>query len=897
MRVVEHVFGLILRLYPNEFRRQYGDEMRAFVRARLGEPRYATAWGGVALVCHILADGVVGAVRERLAIHAPSSSASGVNAAREALVPDTDPPEELMATLIHDARYAVRTLRRRPAFTIVSALTLALGIGATSAIFGVIDAMLFRPLRYPAPEQIVVVSMTRGGSLREPPAYPDFLDWREQSRSFQSLAVTRSQSVNLTGRETPERLSGNFVSASLLSLLGAEPLTGRLFAHDETEVGTASPVAVISEGLWRRRFGADPAIVGSPIVLNGQPFTVIGVMQSTFAFFNGTEVYLPIAYYPNNAGLTRKDHSMFVVGRLRPNVALASADAEMRAIGARLAQQFPAENAGSAAHVESLHTLLVGDVRAPLYIVMGAVTLLLLIACANVANLQLSHAVARRREMSVRSALGAGRGRLARQLLTESVMLSALGGLLGVTVAYGGVALLIKIIPIDLTFFSPIRVDGRVMAFAALVSIVTGIVFGLAPAIHVSRASLKDALSTRTGGLPARVRGVEMRGVFVVAQLALSLVLLVGAGLLTRTLVKLQRVDLGFDTSNLLTMEFRLPATKYSQPQQISGFFTRAIAEIRSVPGVRNAALVRSVPLSGNSDARAYAVAGAPEPEQGQAPVLQLNTISPGYFLTLGLALVTGRDVTEHDDADAPPVVVVNEMFARREWPNASAIGQRIRFVDSDRWLTVVGVARNAKHFGPADQPTPQAYVPYMQMPQIFTSVVVRANRDAIALGPLVREAIWRVDRNQPVWKIRTMDSLVADALGSKRVLLTLVGAFASVALLLAGVGVFGVMSFAVAQRTHEVGVRMALGASGGEVLRLIVGQGLRLTLVALLLGLTAAAGATRLMASQLFGVTPSDPVTFATVPVVLCAVAALACYLPARRASRLDPLTALRRE
>ena len=896
-RRVERVFDVLLKLYPAEFRQQFGDEMRAFVRARSAEPRYASSWGAVRLGGHLLADAAAGAIRERAPARAPHRLPGAASRSRQSPVPDNDPPEELMATIVHDARYAVRTLRRRPAFTVVSAITLALGIGATAAIFGVIDAMLFRPLRYPAPEQIVVVSMTRGGSLREPPAYPDFLDWREQSRSFQSLAVSRSQSLNLTGRETPERLSGNFVSASLLSLLGAEPVTGRLFAHDETEVGTASPVAVISEGLWRRRFGADPAIVGNAMVLNGQPFTVIGVVPSTFAFFGGTDVYLPIAYYPNNAGLTRKDHSMFVVGRLRPEVTLASADAEMRGIGARLAERFPAENAGSGAHVESLHALVVGDVRAPLYIVMGAVTLLLAIACANVANLQLSSAVARRREMSVRSALGAGRGRLARQLLTESVILSALGGLLGVAVAYGGVALLIKIIPIDLTFFSPIRVDGRVMVFAALVSIVTGIVFGLAPALHASRTNLNDALSMRTGGLAARVGGVEMRGVFVVAQLALSIVLLIGAGLLTRTLVKLQQVDLGFDTSNLLTMEFRLPATKYSQPQQISNFFTRAIAEIRAVPGVRSAALVRAVPLSGNSDGRAYAVAGAPEPEKGRAPVMQLNTVSPGYFRTIGLPLVSGRDVNEHDAADAPPVVVVNETFARREWPTASALGQRIRFVDSDRWLTVVGVARDAKHFGPADQPTPQAYVPYMQMPQIFTSVIVRANREASALGPLVRDAIWRVDRDQPVWKVRTMDSLVANSLGSKRVLLALVGAFASVALLLAGVGIFGVMSFAVTQRTHEVGVRMALGASGGEVLRLIVGQGLRLTFVALLLGLAAASGAMRLIASQLFGVTPSDPVTFATVPLVLCAVAAIACYLPARRASRLDPLTALRRE
>jgi len=629
-RGVERVFGLLLKLYPTEFRQQFGDEMRAFVKARSAEPRYASPWGAVRLGCHLLADATASAIRERAAARTPHRLPGAASPSRQSPGPDNEPSEELMATLVHDARYAVRTLRRRPAFTIVSAITLALGIGATSAIFGVIDSMLFRPLRYPAPEQIVVVNMTRGGSLREPPAYPDFLDWREQSRSFQSLAVTRSQSVNLTGREAPERLSGNFVSASLLSLLGAEPLAGRLFADGETEVATTSPVVVISEGLWRRRFGADRAVVGSTIVLNGQPFTVIGIVPSTFAFFGGTEVYLPITYYPNNAGLTRKDHSMAVVGRLRPEVTLASADAEMRAIGARLAEQFPAENAGSGARVESLHTFLVGDVRAPLYIVMGAVTLLLLIACANVANLQLSHAVARRREMSVRSALGAGRGRLARQLLTESVILSAFGGLLGVAVAYGGVALLVKIIPIDLTFFSPIRVDGRVMAFAALASIVTGIAFGLAPALHASRTNLNDALSTRAGGLAARVGGIEMRGVFVVAQLALSIVLLVGAGLLTRTLVKLQQVDLGFDTSNLLTMEFRLPATKYSQPRQISDFFTRAIAEIRSVPGVRSAALVRAVPLSGNSDGRAYAVAGAAEPEKGRAPILQLNTVSPG---------------------------------------------------------------------------------------------------------------------------------------------------------------------------------------------------------------------------------------------------------------------------
>jgi putative ABC transport system permease protein len=897
MRVAERIFETVLRLYPAEFRREFGDEMRAFVQARVREPRYASGWGGVRLACHLVVDGLSGAVRERAIRPRARNAAHALRPLDPSLLPDVDPPEETMVTLAHDARYAVRVLRRRPAFTLVSAITLALGIGATSAIFGVIDAMLFRPLRYPAPDQIVVVSGTRGPSLDEGVAYPDFVEWREQSRSFQSLAVFRPQSINLTGGDAPERLSGSFASASLFSLLGAEPLAGRLFSHEETEVGTARPVAVLSEGLWRRQFGADPAMVGRVIVLNGQPFTAIGILPSTFSFFGGTDVWVPIAYYPNNSGLTRKDHSMSVVGRLRADVSIVAADAEMRTIAARLAERFPTENGGTSAHVQGLHTLLVGDIRAPLYIVMGSVVLLLVIACANVANLQLSHAVARRREMSVRAALGAGRRRLARQLLTESVILSALGGALGVAVAYGGVSILVKIIPIDLTYFSPISVDGRVMAFAAIVSIVTGIVFGLAPALHASRARLNDALATRSGGLAARFGRLEVRGVFVVAQIALSVVLLVGAGLLGRTLIKLQQVDLGFDPSNLLTMEFRLPASKYSDPQRISEFFTRAIAEIRSVPGVRSAALVRAVPLSGNSDARAYAVAGKKEPETGAAPRLQLNTISPGYFQTMRLPLLSGRDLGEHDDAEAPPVVVVNQTLAGREWPNASAIGQQLRFIDTDRWLTVVGVVHDAKHYGPADPPNAQAYIPYRQLPQIFTSVVVRADRNPLALGPLVREAIWRVDRDQPVWKLRTMESIVDNALGSKRVLLWLVAAFATVALVLAGVGIFGVMSFAVAQRTHEVGVRMALGARGGEVLRLIVGQGLRLTMLALLLGLAAAGGATRLMASQLFGVTPSDPVTFASVPLLLGAVAAIACYLPARRASRLDPLVALRRE
>jgi putative ABC transport system permease protein len=897
MRIADRLLEVVLRLYPREFRDRFADEMRTFADERATEARFAGRRGRASLVWHLVTDGITGAAREhviawRMRLRSPERSPL-----QTVVLLEPELPEDTMATLVHDARYALRTLRRRPAFTTVSAITLALGIGATAAIFGVVDALLFRPLRFPSSEQIVVVSMTRGTSLDEPAAYPDFLDWREQARAFQSLAVLRNQSVNLTGRDAPERLSGAFVSASFFTLLGAEPLAGRLFAREETEIGTSRPVAVISEGLWRRSFGAEPSVVGRTLVLNGHPAEVIGIVPSTFNFFAGTEVWMPITYYPNVNGLTRKDHSMTVIGRLRSRTTVESAGAEMRDIAARLAAQFPEENGGSGAYVQSLHTLLVGDVRPPLYTVLAAVGLLLIIACANVANLQLSHAVARRREMSVRAALGAGRGRLARQLLTESVILSALGGALGIAVAYGAVAVLIKIMPVDLTFFSPISVDGRVMAFAALISITTGLVFGLAPALHASRASFRDALAARAGSLAARVGRVELRAAFVVAQIALSVILLIGAGLLARSLMKLQRVDLGFDPSNLLTMEFRLPATKYTEPQQISAFFTRAIAEVRAVPGVANAALVRAVPLSGNSDSRAYAVSGAPEPEKGKAPISQLNTVSPGYFRTMRLPLVAGRDLSEADDAQAPRAIVVNETLARREWPNGSAIGQQIRFIDTERWLTVVGVARDAKHFGPTDQPRPQIYLPYMQFPQIFTSVVVRTSGDPMAFTTPVRDAIWHVDRDQPVWRLRSMEAIVNGVLGSKRVLLGLVAVFAIVAVILSGVGIYGVMSFAVTQRTHEVGVRMALGARGSEVLQLIVRQGAKLTVIALAIGVLAALGAARMLASQLFGVTPSDPVTFAAVPALLGVVAIIACYLPARRASKLDPLVALRRD
>ena len=801
-----------------------------------------------------------------------------------------------MDTLRQDIRYAFRTLARQPAFATVAALTLALGIGANTAIFSVVDAALLRPLPWPDGDRLVFGSTARGES-QSGVAYPDYRDWRDQTTSFAELGVIRGQSVNLTGGDMPERVNGSFVTASSFRLLGASALQGRLFTDAETEVATKEPSAVVSEPMWRTRFGSRPDMVGQTLVLNGQPFTVVGIMRPPFREpFSSPDVWLPIGYFPNRGELDSRGRSaVSVFGKLRSGVTLASAQSELDAVARRLAETYPSTNAGSTARIEPLKEVIVGDSRKPLYIVLASVALVLLIACANVANLQLARAATRQREFSVRAALGAGRTRLVRQLLTENVVLSLVGGLAGLAIGYAGVRWFAKVAPDVLPIVGNIALSTTVLTFAGLVTLATAFVFGLAPAWSATRTRLNDALTARSDVGGSRLRA---HNAVIVAQIMLCVVLLVTAGLLTRSLIALTRVDPGFDADQVLTMQFRLPASTYDTEEKIAGMFARTIAEVRAVPGVRHAALVRATPLNGNGEVIPYEVEGVAAADPEQRPTAHRNIVSDAFFETLRIPRLGGRDFAVQDQRTSMPVVIVNEQLAKKIAAEGSPIGKRIRITPADpdaRWATIVGVVGNAKHFRISEQQLDQVYVPYTQLPLIFTELVVRVDGDLTAVANAVRAAIWRVDRDQPVWRIRPLTLSIENQLGGRTFMMRLLASFAVLALVLATIGVYGVTSYAVARRRQEMGIRMALGAGGRQVVAMVLRQGLGTIAVALVLGLGASLAAVQLLQSQLFGVEPTDPLTFAVAPLLLAAIAIVACYLPARRASRVDPLIALR--
>jgi len=887
-------FRALLHLYPRSFRERFEDEMVEFFHARRWEQRQRFgARGHARLWLHLLADMTLNAPRQHLRA-LRSTSAHDLPWASPDYPTETYP----MDTLVQDLRYALRTLARHPAFALVAALTLALGIGATTAIFSVVDAVLLRPLPWPDADRIVIVYGTRGESRQNGVAYLDFKDWREQSAAFDELGVVRGQSVNLTGGETPDRVFGSFVTASTFRLLGATTLQGRLFTDVETEVATKEPVAVVSETMWRTRFGSRPDLVGQTLVLNGQPFSVIGIMRPGFeAPFGTPGVWLPLGYYPNRGDLnTRGRGGVQVFGKLRQTVTADRAQSDLGAIAERLAALYPTTNAGSGVNVRAIKNEIVGPSRTPLLIVLASVGTVLLIACANVANLQLARAAARRRELSVRAALGAGRKRLMRQLLTESLVLSLMGGLAGLGIAYAGVQWFARVVPDLLPLFGEIALSRSVLAFAALVTLATGVLFGIAPAWQASRLQLQETLTIRgdTGG--ARLTAHHA---LVVGQIALCVVLLVSAGLLTRSLIALAGVRPGFDATNVLTMQFRLPPAKYDSEQKIADMFARSITEIRMVPGVQSAALVRATPLNGNGERLPYEVEGSGVTEVEKLPLAHRNIVSSGFFETLRVPRMGGRDFTDDDRATTLPVAIVNEQLAGKIAPQGSPIGKRLRLRDGDEpvWATIVGVVGNAKHFQVNEAQVDQVYLPYQQKPLIFTEVVVRASSDPMNVANAVRSAIWRVDRDQPVWGVRPVRQSIEGQLGSRQFTMRLLASFAMLAVLLAIIGVYGVMSYAVSRRTQEMGVRMALGARTTQVVGLVLRHGMRSIALALVIGLAASFAATRVLETQLYGVEPTDPLTFVVVPLVLAVVALAACYLPARRASRVDPMVALRSE
>jgi putative ABC transport system permease protein len=894
------VFGVLLLLYPRSFRERFGDEMLAFFRARRSEAHHQRGLRStLRLWRHLLVDIAITAPIERVR----AVFASAQQEATLIDVPWSSPfyleQEDSMDALRQDLRFALRTLRARPAFTLVAVLTLALGIGATTAIFSVVNAVLLRPLPWPHADRLVLIWGTRGSVKQNGVVYLDYLDWQKATRSFDALAVMRGQSVNLTGGDQPERVTGSFVTANFFGLLGAKPEQGRFFTPAESDVGSKEPVAVITDDFWRTHFGARPDMLGRTLVLNGVPFTVVGIARPEVAAPLGTpDVWMPIGYYPNKGDLVERGRpGVLVVGRLKPNVSVAKAQADLDAINAHLAAAFPSTNSGVGANVTSMTDQLVGPMRAPMLIVAGAVAIVLLIACANVANLQLARAASRRRELSVRTALGAGRRRLVRQLLTESVLLSIAGGALGILLAKWSVVALAAELAASMPVQGNITIDASVLLFAVAVTLGAGVLFGSAPAWQYSRTDVRDALAVRADAAAARPHRFGIRGTLVAAQIALSVILLVSAGLLMRSLVAISRVEPGFDPSHTLTLQFRLPNSKYKTDAMISDMFTRTLNEIRQVPGVENAALVRATPLNGNGESYPYFLADKPIADPQSAPTAQLNIVSPGYFATMHIRRVAGRDFTMVDRAGGTPVAIVNDQLARRAWPNESAIGKRLRLGGEGVWATIVGVVGTTKHFRLSEDPLDQAYVPYQQRPLIFTEVVVRATGDAGAIANAVRAAIWRVDRDQPVWHFRTMDRVLAEARDGSRLTVWLMAAFAVLALVLAAIGVYGVMSYTVTRRTQEVGIRIALGARRGQVLGMVLRDGMKTIVVSVVIGLAGAAIASRLLASQLFGVSTVDPLTFAAVPVLLAIVAFLACYLPARRASRVDPIIALRTE
>jgi predicted permease len=804
---------------------------------------------------------------------------------------------EYLSELRQDAALAIRQLRRAPAFTAVALLTLVLAIGINTAIFSAVSAVLLRPLPYPEAGRLTVLWGSLGDGKRAMFSYPDLQEMRARNRTFDDIGLARCQSINLTGTGRPDRLVGCFVTANTLRLLGAHAAMGRLFTDAETAEGSGERVAVVSHAVWTSRYGADSAMLGRTIVLNGLPHVVIGVTAKEYQDpFGPPEVWVPVTSAPNASWLTRANPSFWAVGRLKPGVSAAQGGADVEAIAKALAAEYPASNAGLDASLESLRDFLVGTVRPALLVLLGFVALILLIACANIANLMLARATSRRREMSLRAALGAGRGRLMRQLLTESVVLALIGGAVGVLVAHWAIAALVAAVPGGLPAFGEVGLDWPVLLFSAGITVAAGLIFGAVPARFATRADLAGALHNR--GSDGAVAGGRIRHTFVAVQLALCIVLLVGAALLTRSFLRMEREQTGFNPDNLITAEFRLPATKYANDTVIAQFADQALARIRAVPGVRSAALLGSVPLSGNWGAATYLPEGQAPPPDNVLPTTQINQVTDGFFGTMGIALTAGRDFSPTDRMGSAPVVIVNQELARHAWPGESPLGKRIKVIGPpDVVATVVGVAANIKQFTMTEPVAPQLYMAKAQNPGIFSSVAARTVGDPDAMGHAVREAIWSVDRDQPVWKIRSMRSLLERDVAPHRFTVLLAGSFALLALVLALIGVYGVMAYAVAQRSREIGIRMALGAARGEVVRMVLWSGLRIVAVATAVGLAAAFGGARLIERQLFNVPPTDPVTFVSVPALLAAVAALACWVPARRAARVDPAIALQAE
>jgi predicted permease len=813
-----------------------------------------------------------------------------------------------MAELLQDLRYALRILSKSPGFAGIAILTLALGIGANTSLFSVVNGVLLDPLPYPQPSQLVAMYGKTPGFNHAAVSYLNFLDWERDTRTFSSMAIYRNEDYNFIGMGEAQRLSGYMISAGFFSTLGVRPILGRTFQASDDQVG-AAPVVILGGGFWKSKFGSSPGVIGKSLDLNGSSYTIVGVVPAGFTFYGQHhDVYTPIGQWNDPSFRDRRvDVSAHAFGRLKPGVTLAQAQADMDIISRNLAATYPVADKGVGVTLVSMKEDMVGNVRPFLQVLLGAVGFLLLIACANVANLLLARSMGRSNEFAIRTALGASRRRVVRQLLTESLLLAGLGGALGLLLADLGTKAMLDALPVTLPRANEVALDGRVLLFTVAVSLLAAVLFGLVPALKTSRVNLQEMLKeSGRGSSAARHR---LQGTFVAVEVAMALVLLVGAGLMIRTLAALWRVNPGFNPSHAITFDLSLPAASKATPAETRARLRQFDAKMHSIPGVEAVSVtLGSRPMIHNSSLPFW-IEGQPKPANIQDMHQAMFYLAEaGFQQAMGIKLERGRFITAQDDEHAPVVIDIDDVFARTYFPHENPVGKYVNLAGFNVKAEIVGVVGHIRQWGldtdPKSAIEAQFYYPFMQLPEKLmplaagaVAVVLRTEGDPAIVMGLVRRAVDEIDPRELLFGVETMDDVVSSSFAARRFSMILLGVFAALALLLSAVGIYGVVSYLVGQRTHEIGVRMALGAGRGDVLRLVLGQGARMALYGVATGIFAALGLTRLMASELFGVTAHDPFTFAGVILVLTLVALLACYIPARRAMRIEPIVALRYE
>ena len=807
-----------------------------------------------------------------------------------------------MGTLWQDLRYGLRMLTKNPGFTLVAVLAIALGIGANTTIFSCVNALLIHPFSFANQDRLVTLfEVVPDMGIKHGSVAPgNFADWRDQSQSFEEIAAYSQRAFNLTEGEQPERVAGSRVSPRFFALLNVKAARGRTFSDEEGQVGREQ-VVLVKQNLWERRYGSDPNLVGRQIMIDGKAHTVIGILPRDFNFpLNGGELWTPLALDAKEQSV-RESHYLQIIGRLKPGVTKAQAQAEIDSISQRAQQQFPETNSGRTGLVEGLNESFTRGSRMYLNVLMGSVVFVLLIACANVANLLLVRSTSRQKEIAVRMALGGSRWRLIRQLLTESLVLASLGGALGLLFSVWGIEFIKGGIPAGFTQYIPgwdqLKLDTDVLVFTLLVTLLTGVVFGLAPALQATRLNLSESLKETGKGASSGANRNRLRSLLVISEIALSLVLLVGAGLMIRSFVYLIRSDLGVNPNNVLTMELSIPRLKYPEEQQRVNFYQELVGRIQNLPGVQKASAINYVPMGRTGTSSNFRVEGQPAPLKGKEPITDYRVITPGYFEAIGTPLRQGRIFTEQDKKGSPMVAIINERLARRYFPSGDALGKRLIISDEDGPLEIVGIAGDVKNEDLEEEADLTVYRPYQQDPWWSMALVLRTTSDPLQLAPAVRDEVRALDREQPVYNVKTMQQVIEESISAKRLAMLMLGFFAFGALLLAAIGIYAVMSYAVTSRSHEIGIRMALGAQPRDILRLIISQGLILTVIGVGIGLVGALALTRAMTEMLYGVKATDPITFFGISLLLAVVAFVACYVPARRATRVDPMIALRYE